>query len=206
VNLAKLSSRDRRAVLLGAVVLASGVAWAAIVKPYLRTVREVSVRLAAERELLDREMRLLAAAAEYPAAVEQSGARLLDVAPRLFGGENHTVASAGVIRYVQEGAATGPALLTRLEPLPAEDEGEGLVGLPLRVEGETDLEGLLTLLHLLDAGPKLVRVEDLRVQGRRAVTGDGPEVLDFEFVVRGFALPDSGTPDAGNAEIQEGRR
>ena len=109
-----------------------------------------------------------------------------------------------MIRYLQEGAGTGPVLLTRLEPLPAEEEGNGLVGLPLRVEGETDLEGLLTVLHLLDAGSKLVRVENLRVHGRRAVAVDGPEVLSFEFVARGFSLAQSESQDAGSTETVGG--
>jgi len=206
VNLPRLSSRDRRALLLGAAVLASGVGWTAMVKPYIRAVREVSSTLAAERELLNRELRLLAAADQYPAEVEQAGARLLDVATRLFGGEKQAAASAGLIQYLQEGAGTGPALLTRLEPLPAEEEGNGLIGLPLSVEGETDLEGLLTVLHLLDAGPKLVRVENLRVQGRRAVAVDGPEVLSFVFVARGFSLAESESQDARSTETVGGSR
>jgi hypothetical protein len=199
VNLPRFSSRDRRALLLGAAVLASGVCWTAIVRPYFQALQGVSSALTAERDLLDRELRLLAGADQYAAEFEQAGARLLDVATRLFGGENNAVASAGLIRYLQEGAGTGPALLTRLEPLPAEEEGNGLVGLPLRVEGETDLEGLLTVLHLLDAGSKLVRVENLRVQGRRAVAVDGPEVLSFEFVARGFSLAESESQDAGGS-------
>ena len=94
MNLPKLSSRDRRALLLGTVVLASGVGWTAAVKPYLRAVRGVSSTLASERELLDRELRLLATADQYPAAVEHAGDRLLEVATRLFGGEQ-TAAATG---------------------------------------------------------------------------------------------------------------
>jgi hypothetical protein len=176
----------------------------AIVRPYFRAMHGVSSALTVERDLLDRELRLLAGADRYPAELEQASARLLDVATRLFGGENRAVASAGLIRYLQEGAARGPALLTRLEPLPAEEEDNRLVGLPLRVEGETDLEGLLTLLQVLDAGPKLVRVESLRVQGKRAVALDGPEVLSFEFVVRGFSLAESELPDADSTETVGG--
>lgn len=202
-----LGDRDRRALLLGLAVLAPALIWALVLSPYLGAVRTAGERVVGERELLRRELELLARAAEYPLAFEQGSARLLEAARTTFAGDNPAMASAALAQYVQAEARASRVLLTRLEPLPAEEAGPDLISLPLRVHGETDLEGLLTLLQTLERGSKLVRVDDLRIQGVRtaaaAVDGDF-EVLSFEFVCTGFAFESSNT--GSTASIAARRR
>jgi hypothetical protein len=199
-----LSSRDRRALALGAFTLGPMLIWALAVGPYLRGIADLADQLAAEREVLRRELEILGSAASYPAAVEEAAGRLLATAPRLFGGENSAVASAALAQHLQMLAERDRVLLTRLEPLPATEAGTGVIALPLRVHGETDLQGLLTLLHGLETSAKLVRVEDLRVQGSRgsaARADQDIEVLSFEFLATGYMLEDAPeTPVSGGAE------
>lgn len=196
-----MSGRDRRALLLGSLLLIPGFFWILIARPYMRALDNVSVRLAAEQDLLARERSVLAAADRYPTEIERGAERLLEAASRLFGGASSGVASAHLARYLQELAQGGPALLTRLEPVAEEPAGTGLLALPLHVLGESDLEGLLTLLHSLESGPKLVRVDDLKIRGVRNATRTGAEeaeVLSFEFKATGFMLtePEEKRPGA----------
>ncbi len=194
-----LSARDRRALLLAASVLVPALFWALVAAPYLSAVERASDSMAAERELLRREVALLASAEQFPAALEEGAAQLLEVASRLFGGENPSVTSAALAQYLQTAARSARVLFTRLEPAPAEEAGTGVIALPLRVQGETDLEGLLTLLHSLETGEKLVRVENLRIQGLRTTTAravDDSEVLSFEFTAAGFMLAEAANSPA----------
>lgn len=207
MKLPTLSNRDRRALLLGGLVLGPALLWVLVAAPYLRAVTYASEKLIAERELLRREVELLATADEYPAALEAGAERLLEVATRLVGGENPAVASAAHAQYLQTVARDSRVLITRMEPITAEEAGTGVVALPLRVQGETDLEGLMMLLHSLEAGSKLVSVENLRIQGLRTAAAAGSadaEVLTFEFTSSGFMLVEPEVPLPGAPVENEG--
>lgn len=200
-----LSPRDRRAVLLGALFLLPAAGWFWIARPFVRSLDQASARLSTERELLSREEALIAQAVTFPAAWEQGSERLVEVAPRLFVGDNPAVASAELAHYLQAGAQSSRVLLTQIEPGTPEEAGTGLIAVPLHVEGETDLEGLLSMLHGLEAGVRLVRVEDLTVQGLRttaAISPEEPQVLSFSFRATGFAL--SGVEEAVSEPNVEG--
>lgn len=190
----RLSARDRRALRLGAWLLAPALVWMLGGRPYLATLNEASARLAAERNLLGRELEVLAEVGQYPQALERGAEQLMKLAPRFFGGETSGIASAALARYVQSGARLSRVLLTRLEPGPADPVADGIIALPLHVQGETDLEGLLTLLHSLESEAKLVRIAELRIQdaSRGGNDLDGIEVLSFEFMVTGFQLQEVG--------------
>lgn len=186
-----LSPRDRRALLLGGLVLVPALFWSAAGAPYVRATRAAVDRLAAERDLLERERDLIATARAWEIALEGGSQRLLDVAPRLFGG-TAAAAGAALAEHLQRSARAARARLSRLQPVEAGSVGAGLVPVPLRVSGESDLEGVISLLYLLEAGEKLVRVDALRIQ-RARTTGnpsskESVEVLSFELIATGFTL------------------
>lgn len=186
-----LAGRNRRAVKLGALVLLPAVFGVLVVAPYLRAVGRATETLQIERDLLARETDLLQTADRYPAAFEQGATRLVDAAPRLFGGDSPAMASANVAQYLQEASRLNEVLITQLETMSPEDAGTGVITLPLLLKGQTDLEGLLSMLHALESGPKLVRVDNLRVRGGQGqVRGSvpDPQVLSFEFTASGFML------------------
>lgn len=201
-----VSDRDRRALTLGALIVIPIMAWFWGARPYLRAVEQSSERLAAERVLLVREEALLARAADFPLAWEQDSQRLMAVAPRLFGGDNPAVASAELAHYLQTGAERSRVLLTQIEPGTPEDVGNDLIAVSLRVEAESDLEGVLSLLHGLEGGTKLVRIEGLTVRSARAAAAvgpDDPQVLSFTFAATGFLFLGAGiaAPPPGTGEV-----
>ena len=208
MRLPAAGTRDRRALLIGAAIIAPALLWKVAVAPYLGAVADARARLASERALLERELELLAASALYPAAIERAAALLIEAAPRLFAADNPTVASAELAGYVQEVARSSRVLLTRVEPRPAEPGGTGLVALPLDIEGETDLEGLMTFLRRVESGPRRVRIDDLRIDGLRAAAArpsDGSETLGFTLTARGYML-DAGPAVAADSDAAPRRQ
>lgn len=186
-----LAPRDRRALLVGGPVLAAGLAWVLGVAPALGALQRATAQLAAERDLLERETALLAAVPRFEAARAAGSAQLLQAARRLFGGADERVAGTDLAQYLQAGASASRVLLTRVDPAPPREAGPGLLALALRVQGESDLQGVLTLLYSLESGLRLVRIDDLRLQaprGRTAAAADAPEVLHVQFTATGYML------------------
>lgn len=212
-----LSPRDRRALFFGACILVPSLLWTLAVAPYLDAVADARDRLATERGLLRREMQLLASGSGYPAAFDSGAARLLGAAPRLMGGADERAATATLAGSLRRLSTMGGANLTRVEPAAAFDAGGGVRGLPVGVAGESDLEGLLTLLQLLESGPKLVHVRELRLEAANApvpmgaayaaapyyAASAGPEVLTFRFTATAFTLAtDSAAERESGAELR----
>jgi hypothetical protein len=208
MRMPKLEGRDRRAVLLGGAVLGPALLWVFAVAPYLAAVGEAADRLAAERRMLRGDLELLASASEYPKAFDAGAERLLAAAPRLMSGDDEGAAVAALAGYVRRMAQAGGANLTRVEPAAATDAGGGVRALPVGVTGETDLEGLLTFLQLLETGPKLLHVQELRIEAAAGASaqqaggaaylaavpsyaqdpGAQPEVITFHFTATAFTL------------------
>jgi hypothetical protein len=203
-----VSARDRRALILGAVAAVALLGFNFAVRPGVAKIRQLSDTLDEERALLVRELELLAATPAYADGVEAGGERLLAAAPRLFGGDTDGLASAYLAEYVQEAAGSRRTLITRLDPGGSEPVGAGLESVSAVVHGESDLEGLLTLLYVLECGEKLVQVSDLRIQTARANPTLPPpmEVISFEMRVTGFQLlpfdPDDGQPEVTGVEVE----
>jgi hypothetical protein len=123
----------------------------------------------------------------------------------------------------------GGAHVTRVEPAASRDAGGGITALPVAVIGESDLEGLLTFLHMLETGPKLVNVDELKIESANGgapvaagaayaatpfytpsgAPGGQPEVISFRFTATGFTLAqparrgDASESDAGAEETAE---
>lgn len=199
----RVNPRDRKAMLLGAAVLVPALLWTFAAAPYLDALQSRRARLADERRLLRRELELLAQAKGFPAAFDQGARRVLAVAPRLTGGDDDAAAGAAVAGYVRRLARMGGANVTRVDPAPVRDAGGGITALPVAVTGEADLEGLMSFLQMLETGPKLVRVDELKIEAQDGpvtagasysptpffvAPGGGSEVIRFGFTATGYAV------------------
>lgn len=213
-----LTPRDRRAVAWGGAILVPALAWTLGVAPYLRALDEAARRLEQDRATLRKEMEVLAGTADYRRAFDEGARKLLAAAPRLMGGDDDGAASAAVAGYLRGVARMGGAHVTRVEPGPSRDAGGGITALPVGVSGESDLEGLLTFLQMLEAGPKLVDVAELRIETSAAPAGTAyggqafytpagtaaaqPEVITFRFTATGFTLAQPATrAEAGGQRV-----
>jgi len=186
VNAPRLNARDRRAVIIGALILAPGLAWAFGVRPYLDAVAETGERVTTERALLERELALVASARRHPEEFRTGAERLLQAAPRLIGGGDDGAAAAALAGYLRRLAGMGGASLRSVEPATTRDAGAGLTALPVVVSGEADLQEVLTFLRLLETGPKLVQVRELRLESMSREAS--ATSISFRFVATGFTL------------------
>jgi hypothetical protein len=194
-GLAAMTPRDRRALRMGIPLLLAGLAWHFAVAPYLREVRAVSEQLRLEREILASERGLLASAGVASSEVRRLSQELIAAAPRLVGGPNEQAATAALTGFLEYAARQNRVYLSRVEPAAPEPAGEGLVAIPIRLRGESDLEGILSLLHGLEHSSKLLRIEALSVKSTRPgqlVAREEAEVLEFDLVAKGFMLAQAG--------------
>jgi type II secretory pathway component PulM len=212
-----LAPRDRKAVLLGAAVLLPALLWTLALAPYLDALHARRAHLADERRLLARELELLAQAKGFPRAFDQGARRILAVAPRLTGGDDDAAAGAAVASYVRRLAQLGGANVTRVDPAPVRDAGGGITALPVAVTGEADLEGLMSFLQMLETGPKLVRVDELKIEAQDGpvtagasysptpffvAPGGGSEVIRFTFTATGYTIATGRPVPADSAEAE----
>ncbi|HEY0020612.1 MAG TPA: GspMb/PilO family protein [Longimicrobium sp.] len=207
MRMPNLSARDRRAVVMGALLVLPATAWSQGVLPYLRAVRDAQADLRQERGLLTRELQVLAGSSRYPAEFGAGADWLLAEVPRLVGGGDDGAASAALAGYVRGVAQAARVQLSRVEPSSSADAGGGVTSLPLEVSGEGDIEGIMTLLHLLETGPKLVHVTGMTLDAGEPSTAPPvdpaqasflsgampahaavPETIGFRLRITGFTL------------------
>ena len=206
-----LAARDRRAVLVGGAIAMAVGGWAGVVRPFVRSATTAATALQQERSLLEREQGLIMPRADRPQLERAARAQLTDLAPRFWPANDAGIAHASLATYLQRSADSARVLVTQVEataPLPL---ASGLAGIPLRVHGQTDFQGLVDYLALLATGPRLVRVTQIDVvatstgdrssssgpppmPGARGVpsngAGAGPaEVLAFQLLAVGYLLP-----------------
>jgi type II secretory pathway component PulM len=192
----RLNARDRRALRLGAALLLC----AAFVRfgglPLVAALSESRSAFQRETALLNREYRLLRDARALPARFDTAANEYLSLATALLPGSTADEIIAHLAARVERIAARSPVLLTRIEQITADADTSGIEAYRLRVEGEGDLEGILSVVAALEAGPRLLRVDDLSLHTRNSEAlipdvglGGELDVIAFALVVTGFALP-----------------
>jgi hypothetical protein len=190
---ARLSPRDRRALLVGLGILLPALLVPLALRPFQRALTTARAQLETERDLLVRERRVLAGAAELPPQLQRTTELLALEAPRLFRAPDEVSATAALSGYVAERAHGHRVLLQQAEtgaPHPVAG-AEGVTGLTVTLRGVGDLEGILGFLHALEEGPRLVRVERLAIERSQRMgpaATDDEEVLSVAALVRGYSV------------------
>lgn len=170
----QLSGRDRRALTLGAWVLAALLFAGAVVKPYLSAVLNERDQLVAERSLLAREKAAVLDLSRDRATLAALTTELSALAPRLFGGSDAVTASAALARYVSVHAASSRLHVEQVETetrldsagvvrLASESERPSAVDLRVSFRARGDVVAIYDFLRALETGPKLVRVSRLEI-------------------------------------------
>lgn len=99
-GVARVSPRERRALVLGLGIVVPALFAQFGASPYLRALSAMDQRLVRERELLQRELSVLGEAERYPVRAGRLETVLLARAPRLFGGSDLLSAAGALSRYV----------------------------------------------------------------------------------------------------------
>jgi len=187
-----MTSRDRRAVLIGAAVVVA----AALL---LRVVPAAARATSALRERATQRLGALARAREVvresPAARDSLAAALagmVALAPKLLEGRSRAEASASLASVVS--LLAGRSGLKVLRVAPGADSAGGIVQpVRLQAEFEGDIGGLTRFLAALESGQPLLSARSLGVTAPEAVPRPGaPEALRIEVEVAGWFFSGAG--------------
>jgi hypothetical protein len=182
------SSRDRRAVALGAFVVGF-VLFVFRVLPLWRSWDED--RRAAAAELAGEVERTRAGVRWLPGAldsVEARSRRVVALAPLLVPGNTPAAASASLASLVSGAAAKAHVDLGALQLRPDSAGETSFTRVAVRGDATGDLPGILRMLSELEGGRELLVVRVLSItQPAAGGPGDQPEALRLEFSVEALA-------------------
>lgn len=188
-----MSPRDRRAVVIGTLVLLPGILYIWAVRPYQAALSDARDQLETERATLARERAAVATAVQHPQLQHVADSVMRTMRPRLFEGKDDVMASSELASYVGDIANNARVWLQDAGTRPAVPSGDGVRTLRVELRAESDILGTLMFLQGLERGEKLVRIDRLDIS--RSARGDDKdaETLSIAATVSGFAVNDSTT-------------
>lgn len=187
-----LSTRDRRALTLGALVLLPALFFIWGVKPFLATLSESRDFLSVERAALSRERAAVSAAQRNPGLQQLADSLMRAMSPRLFAGRDDVMATAELVSHLGAVAAEHDVWLQNATTRPAEVGDAGVRTLHVALRAESDLEGVLRFLQALEQGEKLLRIERLDISvASGTFAEDGVEPVSISASIMGFAIPEA---------------
>jgi len=187
-----MSTRDRRAVLLGALVLLPGLLYIWAVRPYQAALSNAKDQLATERATLARERAAIQTARRNPQLQHIADSAMRVMRPRLFEGKDDVMASAELASYLGEVAQRVRVWLQDASTRPATPaaQGGGVRSLHVEIRAESDLQGALMFLQALEHGDKLIRIDRLDIS-RVPRDDKGMETLAIAATITGFSVNDT---------------
>jgi hypothetical protein len=192
-----MSSRDRRAILLGAIVLLPPLAYIWGVRPFRNALTDAREQLRTERETLARERAAVAMARRNPQLQHVADSAMRQMSPRLFAGRDDVMASAELASYIGDVARQTRVFLQDASTRPAGPSTAGVRTLRVELRGESDLQGILLFLQALERGGKLVRVDRLDISQSPRSDDENMETLAIAATVSGFAIEEPPSPPGG---------
>ena len=183
-----VSARDARALWFGGLVVlvAFTVAW--VVRPSLQRRELIADQLAAEQALLDREQATLSTAGTPGTTGGLQESLVGTIATLAFTGADATIASAAFAEYVSAVARENDIWLQVTATKAPVSGRAGVYALRTELRGVGDVRGLMRFLHVLEAGPKRVRLELLDVSSAPAAGDDGTAPLAITATLLGYGV------------------
>lgn len=182
-----MSAKDRRALVIGLVVVLPSLFYVFGVKRYVAAVKETRQHVTDERFRLAQELAAIAAARENPQLQRIADSSMRAMMPRLFSGTDDV--GADLVSLIGDVAQQHEVYLRNATTQKATTDANGVRTLTVNIEGETDLQGLLAFLEALERGDKLLRVDRLRVT-RTIAKADaaGVQPITIAASIAGFAI------------------
>ncbi|MDB4913988.1 MAG: hypothetical protein JWM95_1632 [Gemmatimonadetes bacterium] len=181
-----VSTRDRRALILGGVVMLAVIALARGVPAVAQRYAAVRERASLATQRADRAQRAVRNASRTQAALRQVRAELATYDSALIQGNTPDGAAAELMQLVTEAAAAGDARVGSIQ-VAADTTGPRTTLAPVtaRVTMSGDLMAVATMLQTLEAGPELLSVRELHISQSQMVRGQQVEVLQADLLVEG---------------------
>jgi hypothetical protein len=187
----RLSRREQRVITVGAAVSAAALLLVFALLPIAARWSERQTRYAASRDQLVRLQSLVASQGQLRRALEEQQ-RLLGVSVRLLAtGSTPTLAASNLQALVQRYAEESVVQLDRIFVAgEAKPDSQGLMAVPVQVQGQSDIYGLVDFLFRLQHGEKLLVIDDMSVTGGLAHT-DRRDFVTWSISMHGlYASPE----------------
>jgi Tfp pilus assembly protein PilO len=177
-----LSRRERIIGIIGLVALVTILGWEYGVGPALERSRTAARLGPARRDVLARRHDLLARKPAIARELEVTNQRLAELSGRFLPGATPAVAASELQKLVKDLAVTAKTEVRSERILPAVERGE-LLEVPIEVTVSGEIGDLVTLLRQLDATPRLLSIQDVRI---RVVNVSQPRELFTTLTLSGF--------------------
>jgi general secretion pathway protein M len=207
MNLALPNGRNGQVLALALTAAVAAAIWFGAISPLRDWYAQRDEHVAARRALAVRmarlaatlpELRATAGAAEAPAA-----------AVELLEGDTDAIAAANLQQRVQALASAAGAAISSAEVLPVEHDGSATAPqddrpIRLRLSLEAGWPVLMQLLVAIETGPPLMLIDDLRLEGSRAVLRASVPPMQASLTVTGFRHVGSAAPAATGPQAAPG--
>lgn len=185
-TLRRLNSRERRVVLAGAIVSATALVVVLVMLPFAQrwTTRETAY--AASREQWTRLEALAANTERLRRALEEQRLALAADEARLVTGATPALAASALQGVLQRYAGESAVQLDRVDVVaqPRPDK-PGLLAIPVQLQGEGDIYGLVDFLYRLERGETLLVFDELTLNAGLE-TGNGRQYLSWSLRLHGL--------------------
>ena len=197
-----MTSRDRRALVLGSVTVAVGILLLRVLPWTARYAFAEAAGLRQRAALLARAHADLAEAGGLRDSAVALGQALVGLAPKILSGNSVAEAVADLSGRVNLAVSRNQGKLERVDPQTDSAIAGRLHRVGLRAAFECDIRGLVGMVQALTYGKAALAVRELRVTAVDAGSADkSPEVLRVEMTVAGWYLEDRET-GSGKQETQ----
>jgi hypothetical protein len=201
----RLSSRERRLVVVTAIILLVIIAQYLVVTPFLERREWVTNQLETQPQLLEKNLRYVAQNESMSAGVTAAQNEIKAREPKLLTGDTPSV-SASDLQDAVQGVATreGTQVITTrvLNPEPAGSFSR--IGIQMEIGGQ--IEQIANLIRGIEASPKLLVVDEINIRslfrpmGIPQPAAPAPaQNLRVSLTVSGYArAPSAGAEKAGD--------
>ncbi len=180
--MAALQSRERRLLVLGAIVAAIVLGYMYGVEPLVDRHQRVQTLIAAREQLLSRQQRLVVRRERYVHEREALQAEIGQRRTRLLPGDKAPLAASELQKLVKTTAQDSGVDVRSERVLPTTERG-GYTEVPVEVTLAGPIRALVAFLYRLEGAPVQVSIQDLKV---RVVSVAAPRELLATLSVTGY--------------------
>ena len=186
-----LKPRERRMLVVAAVLAATALGYAYVVEPLVERQRQVQELIAARQDLLARQQRLLARRDRYGQELQSLQAETTERRARLLPSDKAPLAASELQKLVKATAQDTGVEVRSERILPTTERG-GFAEVPVEVTLSGPVRTIVALIHHLEGAPVLITVNDLKL---RVVSIGAPRELSATLSLTGYitASPTNGT-------------
>ena len=174
----RVSPGDRRAVIIGAVILVPSLLYVYAARPIARAISDRRAAAVQQADLLGRENSVLGLSPRFPALRAKAALRLAAELKRTIKSEAAVTANVKLADYVRQIGRAHQLLVTDATEAPGDSLTPGVMLLRLSVHGESDLQGILGFVRGIENGSMHARVASLQIEkarGRTMPNGQGED-------------------------------